>query len=108
MKQTVIKPWGYEIIFAHTDKYAGKILHINRGHQLSLQHHEVKDETLFVLRGKGTTLCGSVTHAFNTGDILRVSPKTLHRIKAETDMDIIEVSTPELDDVVRHEDDYGR
>jgi mannose-6-phosphate isomerase-like protein (cupin superfamily) len=109
----VEKPWGYELIFAHTDRYVGKILHVNPGEALSLQYHEVKDETLFLSEGEvdlvveengdlvRTTLCA--------GDSYRITPFTRHRmIAGDNGCDIIEVSTPELDDVVRLEDRYGR
>jgi quercetin dioxygenase-like cupin family protein len=96
----VEKPWGYELIWAHTDRYVGKILHINRGHALSLQYHLRKDETVHVLSG---------ILRFQTGsEGQQLAPLLRHRMIAETDCDILEVSTPELEDVVRLEDRYGR
>ncbi|HEX2224480.1 MAG TPA: cupin domain-containing protein [Thermoanaerobaculia bacterium] len=107
------KPWGYELIFAHTDRYVGKILHVDAGHALSLQYHEQKDETLFLREGEVELLVEEngemVTRILRAGDSYRISPPTKHRMTAgENGCDIIEVSTPELDDVVRLEDRYGR
>ena len=109
----VEKPWGYELIFAHTDRYVGKILHINAGEALSLQYHEVKDETLHLLGGtyaleveESGTL---VRREMKPGDTYHIAPNTRHRMTTDTEScDILEVSTPELDDVVRLEDRYGR
>jgi mannose-6-phosphate isomerase len=109
----VEKPWGYELIFAHTESYVGKILHVNAGHALSLQYHEVKDETLYLADGEVELVVeedGSlVTTVLRSGDSYRIIPYTRHRMVAGVNgCDIIEVSTPELDDVVRLEDRYGR
>jgi mannose-6-phosphate isomerase-like protein (cupin superfamily) len=109
----VDKPWGYELIFAHTEQYAGKILHVDAGEALSLQYHEEKDETLYLLYGEyelTLEVDGElVTRTVHEGDSFRVEPGTRHRMVAgPTGCDIIEVSTPELDDVVRLEDRYGR
>jgi len=109
----VDKPWGYELIFAHTDKYAGKILHVDAGQALSLQYHEKKDETLFLLKGEYQLTLeeeGELTqHTVREGDVFHVTPGTRHRMVGGPEgCDIIEVSTPELDDVVRLEDRYGR
>lgn len=109
----VDKPWGYELIFAHTDRYVGKILHVNPGQALSLQYHEVKDETLYLAEGEVELLVeedgGLVTRTLRGGESYRIVPFTRHRMTAGADgCDIIEVSTPELDDVVRLEDRYGR
>lgn len=108
----VEKPWGHELIFADTDKYVGKILHINKGEQLSLQYHEVKDETIFVSSGQmeleikeGDEL---VARIMNPGESRRITPGTVHRMRAISTCDVFEVSTPHLDDVVRIEDRYGR
>ena len=107
------KPWGEECLFAKTDKYAGKILIVRKGHRLSLQYHKVKDETLYleegilrliIAKGKHNLVSRTVT----AGESFRVSPKTLHRFEAVENCRLIEVSTPELADVVRMEDDYGR
>lgn len=109
----VEKPWGYELIFAHTDRYVGKVLHVDAGQALSLQYHEVKDETLFLMEGEVELVVEEhgelVTTTLRGGDSYRIKPFTRHRMVAGADgCDIIEVSTPELDDVVRLEDRYGR
>jgi quercetin dioxygenase-like cupin family protein len=108
----VEKPWGYEIIWARTDKYVGKTLHIKAGHQLSLQFHRVKDETIHVQSGRMRFRVEEdgqmVERVLNPGDSYHIIPNTKHRMIAETDCDILEASTPELDDVVRLEDSYGR
>jgi quercetin dioxygenase-like cupin family protein len=107
------KPWGYELWYALTDRYAGKILHVNRGHRLSLQYHRSKDESNYLLSGKlrltsGSDLAGLSTAELTAGAVWRNAPGTIHTIEALEDADVLEVSTPELDDVVRLEDDYGR
>lgn len=106
------KPWGHELIFARTDRYVGKILHINPGESLSLQYHEMKEETLLVIRGKIklTVRNGSEERIviMETGDAFHIPPRLIHRMEAIEDTDMAEVSTPELDDVVRLEDRYGR
>lgn len=109
----VEKPWGYELIWAHTDQYVGKILHVNPGEALSLQYHEVKDETIFLLTGEMKFWAGpSVDEleevALGAGEAFRVKPGTVHRMEAITECDILEASTPYLDDVVRIQDRYGR
>lgn len=109
----VEKPWGYEVIFAHTDRYVGKILHVNPGQALSLQYHEVKDETLFLSEGEVDLVVEEdgelVRTVLRAGESYRITPFTRHRMVAgDRGCDIIEVSTPELDDVVRLEDRYGR
>ena len=108
----VEKPWGYEKIWAHTDKYVGKLLHINDGEQLSLQYHEVKDETVYIMYGTLTIVLDKEEHSniiLEEGNSYRITPNTLHRFAAKHGMvELIEVSTPELDDVVRVQDDYGR
>jgi len=109
----VDKPWGYELHWAKTDRYVGKVLHINAGHALSLQYHKKKDETIYVQRGKMLFEIGSQDgpldkREMNPGDVVHVTPFTVHRMTALEDCDILEVSTPELDDVVRLEDRYGR
>ena len=107
------KPWGYELVFAHTERYVGKILHVDAGQALSLQYHERKDETLYLAAGScelqvqedGTM----VRHEMVAGDAYHVRPFTRHRmIAGEQGCEFVEVSTPELDDVVRLEDRYGR
>ena len=109
----VDKPWGYELIFAHTDRYVGKILHVDAGHALSLQYHERKDETLFLKEGEVELQVEEngemVSITLRGGDSYRISPFTKHRMVAgASGCDIIEVSSPELDDVIRLEDRYGR
>ncbi|HEY8133625.1 MAG TPA: cupin domain-containing protein [Thermoanaerobaculia bacterium] len=108
----VPKPWGYELIFARTGRYVGKILHINRGECLSLQYHEMKEETLFVVRGELRLTIESEGDrrqlALRSGQAFHIPPRLIHRMEAMEDTDVAEVSTPELDDVVRLEDRYGR
>lgn len=108
----VEKPWGYELRWAHTARYAGKVLHVNAGHALSLQYHDVKEETILLWAGRllfeiqeGDAL---VKREMHPGDRAHVAVKTVHRMTALEDCDIFEVSTPELDDVIRIEDRYGR
>ena len=106
------KPWGYEILWASSDKYVGKILHIYAGHKLSLQHHNVKDETFYLQEGRMRFFLneddGLHVMELVPGDSVRVLPGQVHRMEALETCTVFEVSTPELDDVVRHEDDYGR
>lgn len=108
----VPKPWGYELIFAKTARYVGKILHINRGESLSLQYHEIKEETLFVVAGvlKLTIEAGGDRRelVLRGGEAFHIPPRMIHRMEAVEDTDVAEVSTPEIDDVVRLEDRYGR
>ena len=110
----VDKPWGWEIIWAHTDRYVGKILHITAGHALSVQYHNVKDETVYLLTGEmkyWVQLEGESElrdQHLKTGDAFRITPGTIHYMEAVTDCDVLEASTPELDDVVRLKDRYGR
>lgn len=105
------KPWGHEKIWAHTGKYVGKILHINAGHKLSRQYHIHKEETFMIKSGEMRLEIGyPVERALHMqeGDTYHCPPNTIHRMIAITDVDVIEVSTPELDDVIRIEDDYAR
>jgi quercetin dioxygenase-like cupin family protein len=107
------KPWGHELIWAKTERYVGKILHIKQGHALSLQYHVAKDETVHVLRGTMRFQTGAdekqlEDRLLHEGDSFHITPGLRHRMIAETDCDILEASTPELDDVVRLEDRYGR
>jgi len=109
----VEKPWGHELIWARSDRYVGKILRINAGESLSLQYHERKDETIHVLRGKMNFFAAPEGEELRRieleeGESFHVSPGTRHRMEAVTDCDLLEASTPELDDVVRLEDRYGR
>lgn len=109
----VEKPWGHEEIWAETDAYVGKVLVIRAGHRLSLQHHVVKEETIRM--GAGSMLLeledatgALVSHSLGPGDVRHISPGRRHRMTALTDCEVLEVSTPQLGDVVRHSDDYGR
>jgi mannose-6-phosphate isomerase len=111
----VDKPWGYELIFAHTDLYVGKVLFVRAGQALSLQYHEVKDEAWYIESGRANLELGSVgaerpldTVELVAGDAYHFRPGTIHRVAAIEDTTILEVSTPHLDDVVRLEDRYGR
>jgi mannose-6-phosphate isomerase len=108
----VSKPWGYEIVWAETDRYVGKILHIHAGHKLSRQYHVKKDETFLVEGGEMDLEIGDGAERrvlrMRARDAFHCPPRTIHRMIAVTDVDVIEVSTPELDDVVRLEDAYGR
>jgi mannose-6-phosphate isomerase len=117
----VPKPWGHEVIWAHTDAYVGKLLHIKAGNALSLQYHTLKDETIHLLRGKMVyrVIANSELRTANLGEGLRDiqlregesfrnTPGTIHQMVALTDCDVLEASTPHLDDVVRLQDRYGR
>jgi len=109
----VDKPWGYELRWAITDRYLGKVLHLKRGEALSLQYHERKDECQYVVRGAIDMEVGGpdremTTHRMRAGDTVHLTPGTRHRLTAIEDTDIFEVSTAEIDDVVRLEDRYGR
>jgi len=108
----VDKPWGYELIWAHTDRYVGKVLHINKGESLSYQYHAVKDETVRLLSGllsMDIEMDGERRQLqLVPGQCLHIVPGMRHRMNALEDCDVLEVSTPELDDVVRLEDRYGR
>ena len=108
----VEKPWGYELHWAKTDRYVGKVIHVNKGHALSLQYHRVKDETIFLWSGKILFEIEQngqlVSREMLPGESVHVTPPTVHRMTAIEDSDIMEVSTPELDDVVRLKDLYGR
>jgi mannose-6-phosphate isomerase-like protein (cupin superfamily) len=112
----VPKPWGHETIWARTDRYVGKILHINAGHELSVQYHTKKDETIHLLSGeivyrvqKGRPDEDGLEDVhLKIGQSFRITPGTVHQMLAVTDCDVLEVSTPELDDVVRLRDRYGR
>jgi mannose-6-phosphate isomerase len=111
--ERVEKPWGYELIWARTDRYAGKILHVNQGERLSYQFHRVKDETIHLLRGLVDLEVGTEDGARRTvhmrpGESYRIPPGLRHRMTAVQECDILEASTSELDDVVRLEDKYGR
>ena len=110
----VPKPWGHETIWARSERYVGKILHINAGHELSVQYHNRKDETIYLLSGvivyrvqrEGDDILDDVQ--LKVGESFRITPGTIHQMVAVTDCDVLEVSTPEVDDIVRLSDKYGR
>ena len=109
----VDKPWGHELVWAETNRYVGKILHIKKGHSLSLQYHVQKDETIFLQAGSMRFEHYREDEApqatdLAPGEAFRITPGLRHRMTALEDCDVLEVSTPELDDVVRLEDKYGR
>lgn len=113
LPREVSKPWGSELWFAHTDRYAGKILRVRAGCRLSVQFHAKKDETSYVLSGRVIVSQGDSPQTMTTkelgpGDSWRSLPLVVHTLEAVEDAEIIEVSTPHLDDVVRLEDRYGR
>lgn len=109
----VEKPWGHEIIWASTDRYVGKVLHVEAGESLSLQYHEVKTETLHVFTGRvrlevGTSADDLESVVLGPGEGFHLPSGTLHRLEALETADVLEASTPHLDDLVRLEDRYGR
>jgi mannose-6-phosphate isomerase-like protein (cupin superfamily) len=110
----VPKPWGHETIWARSERYVGKILHINAGHELSVQYHNRKDETIYLLSGQIVYRVQNTRDnilddvQLKVGESFRITPGTIHQIVALTDCDVLEVSTPEIDDVVRLSDKYGR
>ena len=111
--RTVPKPWGHETIWAHTDQYVGKVLHIRAGQALSVQYHTQKDETIHLLRGKMIYRVRDASGVLREvelvqGQSYRNEPGTVHQMEAVTDCDVLEASTPHLDDVVRLSDRYGR
>jgi len=112
LPRRVAKPWGYELIWAHTDRYVGKILHVEAGQLLSLQYHNVKDESIYVLTGEiilrltqGETM---IERRVAQGEAFHIHPRLVHQFEAVVTSDLLEASTPELDDVVRIKDRYGR
>lgn len=111
--QRVEKPWGYELIWAKTKDYVGKVLHINKGHKLSLQYHRQKEETIFISSGKMNLIFENEKGELQEillvpGEAHHIPVGRKHRMVALEDTDVCEVSTPQLDDVVRLEDGYGR
>jgi mannose-6-phosphate isomerase len=110
----VEKPWGYELIWARAEDYAGKVLFVRAGQALSLQFHREKDESWYVLEGRAELELGEAgqavlqTEIVGTGAAFRFRPGTVHRVRAVEDTTILEVSTPQLEDIVRLEDEYGR
>lgn len=113
LPRRVEKPWGHELWFAQTERYAGKLLHVRAGHRLSIQFHEEKDETSYLLSGRlrlsqGPDADSLVTTELEVSAVWRNQPGQVHTIEAIEDAVVVEVSTPELDDVVRLADNYGR
>jgi mannose-6-phosphate isomerase-like protein (cupin superfamily) len=110
----VDKPWGYELIWALSEDYCGKILFVKAGEALSLQFHKIKDESWYVLDGRAELELGAPgqtvldNEVIRPGAAFRFRPGTVHRVRALEDTRILEVSTPQLDDIVRLEDTYGR
>ena len=112
MVKRIDKPWGYELHFAVTDRYVGKILFIRAGESLSLQYHRSKDESVYVSSGRLNLTIDEegklVDKVLEPGQAVRIQPGIRHRFAADVDTTLFEVSTPQLDDVVRLEDKYGR
>jgi mannose-6-phosphate isomerase len=109
----VEKPWGYEIVYALTDRYCGKVLFIRKDEQLSLQFHRLKDEVIYVHEGRIELEIGDPggpldIEVVGPGHAFRIEPGTVHRWRALADTVVLEVSTPEIDDIVRLDDRYGR
>lgn len=109
----VEKPWGYELIYAETEKYVGKVIFVRKGEQLSLQYHKIKDETMYLYRGRAKLEIQDAKDQsqiieLSPGESYHIEPGCRHRVIAVEDCEILEVSTAELDDVVRLEDKYGR
>lgn len=113
-EDVIEKPWGHEELIIQTAAYVGKKLYINKGHRLSLQHHAVKEETIIVLSGvlgvdQGTILGDVEVKKYGPNAVIHVPPGAVHRFSAPfDDVVLLEISTPELTDVIRHEDDYKR
>jgi mannose-6-phosphate isomerase len=111
--ERVDKPWGHELRWAVTDRYIGKLIHVKKGHQLSLQYHVQKDESIFIVSGLLDLVLEDAAgelkvHRMTPGMTARVRPGRRHRFIGVEDTDLVEVSSPEVDDVVRLEDSYGR
>lgn len=112
--ERIEKPWGWELLWAHAETYVGKLLHVRAGHALSLQFHNEKDESWYVLEGRAELEMGApgdpipASEVVGPGAAFRIRPGTVHRVRAVEDTLILEVSTPHLDDIVRLEDRYGR
>jgi len=105
----VSKPWGWELWFAHSRHYVGKIIFIRKGHRLSRQYHRYKHETIYADRGRWVLEIGSTKRAMKPGDAAAIRPRLIHRFTAPfEDVRLLEVSTPQIKDVVRLDDDYGR
>ncbi len=113
LPRRIDKPWGFEVLFAHTPKYSGKLIFVKKGHRLSYHYHEVKDESMYVHQGAVEIEIEESNGKFvkmvaKPGSCFRIPPRAKHRMKAIEDTTLFEVSTPELDDINRLEDDYGR
>ena len=113
LPRKVEKPWGFELLWAYTPDYAGKLIFVKKGHRLSLQYHKKKDESMYIYQGKvRIEIEGGdgqlVSSVAQPGYCLRIPPLTKHRLEAIEDTTLFEVSTPELEDVERLQDDYGR
>lgn len=113
LPRKIEKPWGFEVLFAETSRYAGKVLFVRKGCRLSLHYHEVKDEVLYVHDGKVNMEIERYGErkeslTLGAGDCVRIAPLTRHRLAAAEDTTLFETSTPDLDDVVRLDDDYDR
>lgn len=112
--ERIEKPWGYELLWARTDRYVGKVLFIRKGHKLSFQYHRVKDETIYLQSGEmlltvqAQGAVAPITRSMKPGECCHIPPGVRHRMEAVEDCRVFEVSTTELDDVVRLEDSYGR
>lgn len=106
--RVIEKPWGREVWWAVTECYVGKVLEIRAGHSLSLQFHREKLESMYFLGGEGILRLGDETIRIEPGKAITIRPRTVHRITAESALTLIEVSTPQVEDVVRLSDEYGR
>jgi mannose-6-phosphate isomerase-like protein (cupin superfamily) len=112
--ERVEKPWGHELVWAIAEQYAGKLLSVNAGHELSLQFHREKDESWYLLEGRAELEFAApgekaiASEIVTPGAAFRIRPGTVHRLRALEDTVVLEVSTPHLDDIVRLEDEYGR
>lgn len=102
------KPWGHEIWWAQTNRYVGKILFVKEGHALSLQYHEKKSESMYCLSGSAELILNDQAVRLDPGQAVDIPTGMRHRLRALTDVTVCEVSTPEVEDVVRLEDLYGR
>ncbi|MGX8700506.1 cupin domain-containing protein [Caproiciproducens sp.] len=112
-KRTVGQPWGAEIWIAHNEHYTVRELHMNKGAAVSLQYHKVKTETLYILSGRAEHTIGPsegelAVEIVGPGDVINHKPMQVHRMRALEDLCFIEVSTPEIEDIVRLQDEYGR
>lgn len=108
MIEKIEKPWGYELLFAKTKNYVGKVLVVRKGEELSLQYHKLKEETMYLAKGKLKIKVGDKDQILESGQMIHIPPGTHHWMKALEDSEIFEVSTPHLEDIVRLKDRYGR